>query len=648
MKEEPTPTTLVFLAIPVLALYLVTPAEAGDGASRCGKFITSENARAVFNVVSSFSGKECKLLGVKAVSDKITIEFEHSDGNRIGIAAWPFGCEPDRKVIIGKQFSFEDSPLFREMCADIASAFYDDLRHEFMGQLGEPQVSVGHHSGFQDIDESGSWFLTSRQRLFLQFVLLLCIVVVLTRSFSTWRTVYAGDVNRSGSAFLNLLRDNLLSFETVYLSFLLAGTFMLIVSVVPGYLANATLTYMDLSWIFGGEVVSDISFFTGFRLLAMYETALVYHFVGLDPERWFLAILLVHFIVSGTLVFAFSRTFGLNNVWATCAALLFVSNPAVLEAFYTEYLLEVMLLPAYLLVCIAFINRRKASSFTSRSLWFSVEIIAVVLGSSNKESFVVYIGLLGSIELLYLWPTMEAPVPKKILQSLRAMAPSLVLLGCVCTLVVPWIFNTGVHEFSISMHPAHLVHQFGLLLGKVALPAVGNSVTVGLSIGSAVAIYFYRRHKFKGLYGLSLLLLVITIFPMLPLVDRAFPGYLYVPWAALSLSLIVMASSCKSILARIGLLMLLLFSFMGQPEMLRNDNISIDGATVQKLGREISQKCGSGVSVVRLEEKEWSEYLQAINKGEVGIEEGKQSVALVEMLVKVICKNRDAGLEIVE
>ena len=56
-----------------------------------------------------------------------------------------------------------------------------------------------------------------------------------------------------------------------------------------------------------------------------------------------------------------------------------------------------MLLPAYVLVAIGYLKRRRALTKGKRLLWLAVEIVGVVVGVLNKESFVVYIGLIFGI-----------------------------------------------------------------------------------------------------------------------------------------------------------------------------------------------------------------------------------------------------------
>ncbi len=349
------------------------------------------------------------------------------------------------------------------------------------------------------------------------------------------------------------------------------GSAAAFVTVVADAATKHCLSPMDVSWLVSAR--TDHLELISLRPAFLIELRVLARLAGLNAGSWTWLSLVVH-AGNALLLFVLARSLQLSRPWAGVAALLYFGCPAIVGAFSTEYLLELWLTSAYLVVSIAYLRRGAARSRRSWGLWLVLEVAAVFWGLGNKESFIVYLGLLLGLELVGATDSAGKPLRLRARAIALRMTPHLALLPLVLAHALPRIFSATTHPIPRSYGPGSMFEQvaslFGMVgggLGSAALPALwmGALLAAGLLLGTAWRGPQATARRFGALFALTATL------PMAPLAGRLLPGYVTQPWPGLVLCLVAAAAGSRSRLAHAAVVVwMLLLAGADTPRDLRH------------------------------------------------------------------------------
>jgi hypothetical protein len=278
------------------------------------------------------------------------------------------------------------------------------------------------------------------------------------------------------------------------------------------------------------------------------EIAALLPVAGLHPERWGLVILAVHLVNAG-LVYALARSLGVERRWSVGATLVFVGVPGLADnAFCPSNLTELLVQTAFLMVTLGYHARARAPTRAAWA-WLMLEVIGVILGVGNKESFIVYPGLLVAWEL-----TLGlAGRPSSWRAHLRAtglrLLPHLVLAAWVLVVLWPQVFSRQTHTFDLDFSPVSVLRQLARSSAALTMPWIRDRGDVGAVPWAALLVpvtIFFRLRRGGPALRFLLLYALVVIAPVAALGNRFDGVYGYHLWPAFAVALAVGLSTLRT------------------------------------------------------------------------------------------------------
>ena len=614
--------------------WLLAPALAFGQAPACQAAVTPAQAQGLYDALQALPKEPaCELGDLSTDLNHVQLTWTHQGqpGTPLRIDA---SCGQ-----LQNPWQLQDAPALRLACPRTWAAIQGLLQAPVRAGQAGVQVEAAAQLRHAVASVPTTW---PRALLVLGVALGLLLLVVLRRRV------------RSGSFAAPDWQD-------VALALCLGGLAAFALAVLDAARA-ACLGPGDLAWALRGL---DLYGLLLHRPLLALEASWTLRLADLDPGRALGLLAGVH-VLNGVLLGLFARQLGLSRPWALVAALLLVACPPLTDAMAPNSACEMVLLSALLTLANAYVLRARAASAPQRRWLLALELLAVALGFGNKESFLLYIGLLAALEWLVL-------TPPNLRTALRRLAPHLLLMPVLLLAGLPVILANPTLTSQTPRTPlgmlGQLAHMAGTAAGQALVGPFGPKVAGAVVLTVLALLVAVHRHN--RLLRLAILLMLLTALPMVVLANRPASAYLYQPWAGLALSAAVLLSVAHrhAVRALAVLWLVLLFASVPVPPptfcVLQADTRAAVAAIAQPvcekakpiwevplpLRETLARRWRSGASLLPLEQdapcaqtdpaqplETWT-CLEAKWRARRHLGESYSAVAQIERLAQMRCRN---------